>query len=312
MTTHLFPATSSILKHILSESPIYNESMTAEELISIAKEYMNYDDFDNMKKCYTMAINKNNTQAMIHLGKFYECIEFNIHEMIRLYTLAYENGNKNGALLLVDYYKLKNDIPNTIKYLNIRIDRFDDIKSMEEIIIYYTCMDQDKQNAEHKNKVLKYCDTLITYSPLHGQFIKGKIFQLYNDYESMKIHYNQFLNDIDKSTISFNKTDGNPINKNFISVIKFYLDNEINLKLVQNILSQCDNIPKYITGHMQYKINKTNYKDPPYNKIDICSICWETKTLQLFDCGGHWHCHECTIKIKQCSTCSCLKTCSHI
>lgn len=309
MSTYLFPETAAIFKRITSDVPKYNENMTSNELIEIAIQYMKNEDYNNMKKCYMLAITKKDTNAMITLGNFYQKVEINLSEMIRLYTLAYENGNKVGVISLVNYYKSINNIPNAIKYLNICIERFDDTESMEQMIRYYLFLEE---NTNNKNLALKYCDLLITYSPNNGYFMKGYTFQKYSEYELMKIQYDKFISDIDKSNLIFNKKNCTKINYNFLYVIKFYMDNEINLKLIQNVLGKCNNVPKYITGHMQYKINKSKYINPPYNKIDMCPCCLEVTNLQLFDCGGHWHCQNCTIKISQCSECACYKSCSHI
>jgi TPR repeat protein len=72
-----------------------------------------------MKICFALAIEKNYTSAMLHFARYYEQIEYNREEIIRLYTLAYEHGHRDGAYSLALFFKHLNDTPNVLKYLII-------------------------------------------------------------------------------------------------------------------------------------------------------------------------------------------------
>jgi hypothetical protein len=74
---------------------------------------------------------------MLQLGTYYEQVEPNVEEMIRLYTLTYENGNKEGAFALANYYTKMNNEEQMIKYLTICANRFDDRDAIYNLILHY-------------------------------------------------------------------------------------------------------------------------------------------------------------------------------
>jgi tetratricopeptide (TPR) repeat protein len=307
MSNPFLPNAFMLLNTLLSNSPIeYDESMTAEKLTDIAIQNMICQDYDNMKICFMMAIEKNYTPAMLQFARYYEQFEMNINEMIRLYELAIQHNDKNGAIALSDHYKSKNDIPNTLKYLNICVDKFNDIESINDLIAYY-----NSQNDEVNS--LNYCDKLITLDQSNGYYMKGKTYQTFKKYSDMKIWYEQFLHSIDVSTIVFNTKNLTQLEKQFAHVIKLYMDNDINIPLLQFILHKLNITNSSILGHIQFKLNKTKLKDPVYNKIGSCNICFSDDVqLQLFDCLGHYYCQDCTISMDKCAICRCSKKCSHI
>jgi hypothetical protein len=279
----------------------YNESMTGEKLSDIAMQYAIRRDYDNMKICFTMAIDKNYTPAMIQLGKYYEKIEINVDEMIRLYELALHYNNEIGVIALVDYYKLNNDIPNVLKYLNIYVDKYNDKQSMHDLIIYYHSIN-DEENS------MKYCNKLFAIDQLQGHFYKGKTYEVVKKYSEMKSHYDYFLNNVNITIIN----NSSMIEKQVSHILKLYLDNDINIPFVQEILHKINFTHAHILGHVQYKLNKIKLKDPVYSKIGSCNICMNDDIqLQLFDCLGHYYCLDCTINIDKCALCKCTKKCSH-
>jgi len=307
MSSFYLPNAYVLLNNILSSEPLeYDNSMTPQQLTDIAIQNMLRQDYDNMKICFTMAIEKNYTPAMTQMARYYEQFEHNNNEMIRLYELAIQHGDKNGAIALGDYYKSKNDIPNVLKYLNICINQFNDHESIYDIIMYYNSIN-DEPNS------LKYCDKLIEYDQSRGYFIKGKTFQLFKKYSDMKVHYELFLNSLDTTKIVFNTDNLTALEKQFAHVIKLYMDNDINIQFVQFILHKLNISTPTILGHIQFKINKMKLKDPVYNKIGSCSICFgDDVQLQLFDCLGHYYCQDCTINMGKCAICRCSKKCNHI
>lgn len=275
----------------------YNESMTGEKLNDIALQYANRQDYDNMKICFSMAIEKNYTTAMIHLGKYYEKIEINVGEMIRLYELAIYYNDEIGVIALVDYYKLKNDTQNILKYLNIYVDKFNDKQSIHDLIIYYHSTN-DEENS------MKYSNKLFEIDQLQGHFYKGKTYEVFKKYSDMKLHYDYFLANIDSEIIN----NSSMIKKQSLHIIKLYLDNDINILLIQATLHKINFSHSDILGHVQYKLNKIKLKDPVYSKIGSCNICMNDDIqLQLFDCLGHYYCLDCTINIAKCAICKCTK-----
>lgn len=307
MSSPFLPDAFMLLNTLLSNSPIeYNQSMTAEKLTDIAIQNMICQDYDNMKICFMMAIEKNYTPAMLQFARYYEQFEHNINEMVRLYELAIHYNDKNGSLALADYYKLKNDIPNTLKYLNICVDKFNDIESINDLIGYY-----NSQNDETNS--VNYCDKLISLDHSSGYYMKGKTYQKFNKFSDMKICYELFLNSIDSSSIVFDPENFTQVEKQFAHVIKLYMDNDINIPLIQFILHKLNITNSSILGHIQFKLNKMKLKDPVYSKAGTCNICFNDDVqLQLFDCLGHYYCQDCTINMDKCAVCRCSKKCSHI
>jgi len=274
----------------------YNDTMSSDELTNIGSQYWHNQDYDNMKICLSMAIEKNNTKAMLILGRYYEEVEFNLGELIRLYTLAYENGNKEGSYSLASYYKHINDTPNIIKYLNICIDRFNDEDAIHDLIIYYNRV-KDEINS------FKYCNILMNKNNLQGHYVYGKSFRLFEKFQEMKIHFNSFLEQI---TIE----QYNDYETQLLHVFKIFLDNEINLPFVQSTIQRLNITTKKLVGHLNFKLNKT--KLPNYKKENTtCPVCFDDTELKLFDCLGHHYCESCTIKLISCEYCFCSKKCDH-
>jgi len=277
----------------------YDESMSPEMLNNIANKFINLYDYNNMKRCYTLAVEKKSTLAMVQLARYYTQIEPNKEEVIRLYNLAIDNDSGNGAHELAEYYKLNGDITNYIKYLDVSIDKFNNEESIIELISYYNGI-KDETNS------ITYCDKLIKINSSRGYFTKGMTYEIYNKYTEMKECYNTFLNNLCIN----NFTDTNY--KYVAYIIKLYLINEIDISYVQSMMHKFEIVEPKITGYLQYKIHKSKLKEPVYNKIGTCSICLtDDVTLQLFDCLGHYYCRDCTIKIAKCAVCMCTKKCIH-
>jgi tetratricopeptide (TPR) repeat protein len=282
----------------------YDDTMTGEQLTNIAIEYMKIQDYDNMKICFALAIEKNYTSAMLHFARYYEQIEYNKDEIIRLYTLAYKNGNREGAYSLALYFKYLNDTPNVLKYLRIGAERFDDEEAMYDLVVYYISI-KDEPNS------FKYCQTLFNKNPLQGHFILGKTFKEYNKFSEMKIHFNEYLNKLTTNEIKFDTDLISSHEKQFSYILKIYMDNDINLTFVQSTLHRLNITTSKLLGHLQFKLNKTRL-DGYLQENKECSICYDPNTnLNLFDCLGHHYCESCTINMDKCPVCQCTKKCGH-
>ena len=306
MSQNFMPLTQTIISNIFHTylEPIeYSESMTPEVLTDIALKYMVRNEYDNMKICFSMAIEKHHISAMLHFARYYEQVEENDDEVIRLYNLALENGSKDGAYMLGQFYKIKNDIPNACKYFDIGIERFKDEDSIYILIMHYQSIN-DEVNS------MKYCDKLIECNPIKGYFIKGKSCELFQKYSEMKENYNKFLNTVDPNLIKFNNDELNQYEKHFGYIIRLYLENEIDLSFMQYVLHKFNITTSGILGHLQYKLNKC--KLSIYKQTGTCPICYaDNIELQLFDCLGHHYCKDCTIGLEKCAMCKCTKKCLH-
>jgi hypothetical protein len=281
----------------------YNDTMTGEELTNVAMEYLSIQDYDNMKICFALAIEKKYTKAMLHFARYYEQIEYNRDEVIRLNTLAYENGDRDGAYSLALFFKQLNDTPNILKYLIIGAEDFDDEEAMSDLIVYYTSIN-DETNS------FKYCNILYQKNILQGHYILGKTYKEYNKFSEMKIHFNEYFNKLTTDEIKFDTTFRIGHEKQFLNVLKIYMDNDINLEFIQSTLHRLNITTSNLLGHLQFKLNKT--KLPHYLQVNkTCSICFDDTDLKLFDCLGHHYCESCTIKIDICAVCQCSKKCGH-
>jgi hypothetical protein len=309
MNNIIIPNTMMMLNSFLInnyEDLEYDSSMEADKLMIIGDKYINRGDTDNMKICLYTAIEKKHVPSMLYLAKYFRYFEYNIDEMLRLYNLAIENGSNEGAYSLSEYYKTINDSENVIKYLNISINNFNDQESMIDIINYYS----DKNDEVN---CMKYADKLIEHNPIRGNYIKGKMYQRFKKYTEMKLHYEYFLNTLEPDLISLNNEELTYTEKQFLSIIKLYMDNDINIPYIQNILHKFNISDSSILGHIQFKLNKIRIKEPLYSMIGSCNICFgDNIKLQLYDCLGHYYCEECTINMDKCAICRCSKKCSHI
>jgi tetratricopeptide (TPR) repeat protein len=282
---------------VSSEPLNYDDTMSGDKLNKIAQKFITYGDYDNARICLSMAIDKGHTKSMLQLGTYYEQVEPNVDEMIRLYTLTYENGNKEGAFQLASYYtKMKNE-SEMIKYLVIGAERFNDRDAIYNLIIHYLTK-EDKDNS------LKFCDKLIENNPNAGHYMKGHIFEKFNDIDCMKIHYHMFLTNLPPNPVG-TQEDGEKI----LDVIKIYMHNEIDLPFIQSMLHKFQITDSGVLGHLQFKINKTKLSN--YKMNGDCMICYETKDIQMFDCLGHHYCLGCIMKIQQCAVCKCSRKCMH-
>ena len=63
--------------------------------------YQNYIEMmknEDMKKYYQMAIEKENSDAMTHLGHYYQYTEINYEEMMKYYLMAIEKENSYASI----------------------------------------------------------------------------------------------------------------------------------------------------------------------------------------------------------------------
>jgi len=305
MTSHLASILLNELVNVMGQdaptvsiaSLNYDDTMSGDKLNTIAQKFIKKGDYDNARICLSMAIDKGHTKSMLQLGTFYEQVEPNVDEMIRLYTLTYENGNKEGAFALANYYtRMKND-EQMIKYLTIGANRFDDRDSIYNLIVHY-------QKKQEKINCLFWVDKLIANNPNAGHYLKGWAFEKFNDLDCMKIHYSMFLENLPPNPIVSHE-DAEKI----LDIIKLYIHNEIDLQYIQQMLHKFSITDDAILGHLQFKINKT--KLPDYKQFAECIICYEKRDIQMFDCLGHHYCLGCTIKLEKCAFCKCTKKCIH-
>ena len=74
-------------------------------MYSLSELYRNDENYEDMKKYYQMAIEKANSDAMTHLGHYYQYTEINYKEMMKYYLMAIEKENSYAMTILGNYYE---------------------------------------------------------------------------------------------------------------------------------------------------------------------------------------------------------------
>lgn len=273
----------------------YDENMLGSELTEIALNYKDIHDYDTMITCLKLAINKDYIPAMLCLASYYGKNNINIDDMVKLYTTAYEKGEKEGIISLIEYYKSINNIENMVKYSDIFVNEFNNIKCIYYLITEY-------KNLKQEEICIRYCNKLLNLNPLDGHFTLGHIYHTFYKFNESITSYKKCLDLFDpvKTTIEDEK---------FNIIIKYFIENEIELKYIQSILHTFKIIDNSIQSNLQYRINKTQL--PHYKKDDECSICMDSTSIKLYDCLGHWYCDTCTSHMVKCAACGCSKKCFH-
>lgn len=118
---------------------------------------------------YEIAIEKGNTDAMIHYALFCEGEQHNYDDAIIYYNMAIEKGNSNAMTKLALYYE--NELKNydeAIKYYNMAIEK-GNVSAMINLALYY------EKKIENYEEAIKYYEMSIA----NGEFSKD--FNFYYD-----------------------------------------------------------------------------------------------------------------------------------
>jgi hypothetical protein len=273
----------------------YNENMSGYELNEIALNYRDIYDYDTMIECFTFAINKDYIPAMLNLATYYAQNNIEVDKMVKLYTTAYEKGEKEGLISLIEFYKSKNNLENMVKYSDILIEKFNNLKHIYYLINEYKILKKEEI-------CIKYCNKLLSINPLDCHFTLGHIYHSFYKLNESVTSYKKCLELFNQETTTIE-------NEQFYIIIKYFIENEIELKYIQSILHKFKIIDNSIQSNLQYRINKTQL--PHYKKDEECSICMDSTNIKLYDCLGHWFCDTCTSNMVKCPACGCSKKCFH-
>jgi TPR repeat protein len=114
---------------------IFNGNLDSDELfydmdnsnvLNLFGLYYNHieKNYEQMKKYYIMAIEKNNIDAMINFACYYKNIEKNYEHMKKYYLMAIDNGNVSSMLFLASHYnKIEKNYDMMEKYYLMAIDK---------------------------------------------------------------------------------------------------------------------------------------------------------------------------------------------
>jgi hypothetical protein len=273
----------------------YDENMPGDELIEIGLNYRDIHDYDTMIQCFKLAINKDYIPAMLSLATYYAQNNIQLDEMVKLFTTVYEKGEREGLISLIEYYKSKDNLENMVKYSDILLEKFNTTKHIYYLINEY-------KNLKKEEICLKYCNQLLSLKPLDGYFTLGHIYHSFYKFNESIASYKKCLE-------LFNPETTTIANEQFYIIIKYFIENETELKYIQAILHKFKIVDNSIQSNLQYRINKTNQYE--YKKEEECAICMDSTNIKLYDCLGHWYCDRCTSHMVKCASCGCSKKCFH-
>lgn len=113
----------------------HNDTDNNDVVFKLGQHYQSLGDYDNMKKCYLMGIDKGNVDSMRLMGCYYQMID-NKEKMEKYYLMAIEQGDIYSMFNMGCYYKQLNDIENMEKYYIMAINK-GNCGSMYELAYYY-------------------------------------------------------------------------------------------------------------------------------------------------------------------------------
>jgi hypothetical protein len=218
--------------------------------------------------------------------------------LVPLYKKMYKNNDIKGIDHLIMYYYYKGADKKRFKYLNIGWYKFKDQRSLCSLIHYYS-VNKDYDNIEKYHHILK------SINPSIAQFMIGMEHKRRCNYDQMILNLKLFFDYVKKEDLIIN--DGEELNdytKAYVSILRLFIMNEIELHFVQEMVKKFNIISGSIYNNIQHKLNKTKLTD--YKKIGTCYVCLdEDIEIQLFDCLGHHYCKKCTVQLSKCPTCLC-------
>ena len=240
------------------------------------------NDYENMIKYHTIAVEKGNSTAMFELGLYYD-EQKDYENMKKNYMMAIEQGNTNAMTNLAFYYDEQKDYENMMKYYVMAI------KEGNYYATYNLGSYFDKQNDYKKE------DNDAMYH-------LGCYYYDQNDCENMIKYFEMAINagyELDKITSKINKYLYESEHDNFenLFLCKKYLNNR-NLKKMN----------KFFKIYYDYKSLGKNVIDTideysaNIDVIDGCDVCF--KFLEHLDIPcKHKICYECYDKYHRCPVC---------
>ncbi len=276
-------------------------------------------DYDNMKKYYLLAIDKDNLIAMVNLGNYYDNIE-NYDLMKRYYLMAIDKGNPYAMGNLGYYYQnVEKDYDKMKKYYLMAIDK-GEIKSMYNLGRYY-------ENVEKNYDLMKKYYLMTVDKGNSDTKDKGYLYAIYSlgyyyhaiekDYDKMKKYYLMAIDKGDPNAMGNLGYYYQNVEKDYDLMKRYYLMaiKKGNLDAENNIKKLTTSLERYVLytemdipfkEKLSKDINIYKNKLKTSSKIDDCNICIENnKECILLNCFAHYICKQCYIKLydKPCPFC---------
>jgi len=240
-----------------------------------------------VEKYYKQAVEKENSHAMFNLASFYEA-KRRFEEMLKYYLMAIEKDDKESMYGLGQYYYTEKKFEDMKKYLEMAIER-GSTNAMIQYGNYYI----DLKNTEEAKK---YFDMAVEKKDYTGYYSLASYY-FNKEYKDAKKYYILYLE---------NETDRikcyQAIEELIILVMQNNDDTEFLLEYCKKYEIDTSSLDEYHIRRNQQKqfmINKRKF-----TKEDTCSICYQDKTLIIFDCFGHYTCENCYTLLEKCPYCN--------
>jgi len=240
-----------------------------------------------VEKYYKQAAEKGNPHAMFNLASYYEA-KLMYEEMLKYYLMGIEKDDTESMYGLGQYYYTKKKFEDMKKYLEMAI-----VKGSTNAMIQFGNYYIDKKNIEEATKYFEMAAEKKEYDGYH--YLAAYYFNI--EYKDAKKYYILYLeNEIDHDKCH------QALEELIILVMQNNDDTDFLLEYCKKYQVDTSSLDEYHirrTLQKQFMINKRKF-----TKEDTCNICYEDKTLIIFDCFGHYTCENCYLLLEKCPYCN--------
>jgi tetratricopeptide (TPR) repeat protein len=249
------------------------ENNNSDAMVRLGIYYQKINDIPNMLKYYLMAIENAehpHSNVMLYLGKYYYKIN-DIPNMLKYLLMAAENNNSDAMVCLGLYYREMNDIPNMMKYYLMAIENVE-----HPYCNAMLCLGNYYHKINDIPNMLKYLLMAIK---------NGKNYELFDyifNYGKKHINYDKMIEITD--IIIDGNVNIDKYHKIIFKIIsKFNKEEQSNIKTKLKIKTKQD-----IEIELRLK---------HFSKDDECLACYRNlKCIPYYGCN-HYFCVECIIRL---------------
>jgi TPR repeat protein len=273
----------------LYKNKVIDETCEDDDYLTYLGFYYDSVDTNNelIIKYYTKAVEKGNPHAMFNLASFYE-VKGIYDEMLKYYLMGIENNDTESMYGLGQYYYLKKQFEDMKKYLEMAIE-----KGSTNAMIQYGNYYIDLKNIEEAKK---YFDMAAEKKDYNGYHYMASFY--YNkEYKDAKKYYILYLENETNRIKCYQA-----IEELIVLVMQNNDDTDFLLEYCKKYEIDTSSLDEYHIRRAlqkQFMINKHKF-----TKEDTCSICYQDKTLIIFDCFGHYTCENCYLLLDKCPYCN--------